>query len=75
MKAQTENELKSSHAGHQKRSREFHDRPENKVRRDPDPVEFCVCPTCRKRVMHPRGTLCSIMRCPDCGAHMIRDWP
>ena len=39
-----------------------------------EPEQFCVCPACRKRINQPEGTLCSIIRCPECGAHMIREW-
>ena len=75
MKTKIENEVKSSVAGNQKRSQEVHHGLDKLSLHDRRPAEFCICPVCRNRVKCPRRTLCSIMRCPDCGAHMIRDWP
>ncbi len=32
----------------------------------------CVCPNCGHRITHQRGTPCSQIRCPNCGAMMTR---
>jgi hypothetical protein len=32
----------------------------------------CVCPRCGKTVAHQRGTPCSSLECPECGAKMTR---
>lgn len=32
----------------------------------------CVCPKCGKTVPHQQGTPCSQVKCPGCGATLIR---
>ena len=34
---------------------------------------FCVCPKCEQKFPHTRGKPCQEMRCPDCGAKMVRE--
>ncbi len=33
----------------------------------------CVCPSCGKTVPHQRGVPCTQVKCPACGAAMIRE--
>ncbi len=33
----------------------------------------CVCPDCGEKVPHKRGVPCVDMKCPKCGASMIRE--
>ena len=33
----------------------------------------CVCPKCETRVPHDRGVPCQEVRCPGCGAKMLRE--
>lgn len=37
------------------------------------PEGFCVCRACGRREKHVEGTPCSGLKCPDCGAAMVRD--
>ena len=74
METQVENTLKSSHAVHQKRSHEFHHRPEKEVWLDPEPGEYCICQNCKSRVKNPWNSSCSSTQCPECGAYMISEW-
>lgn len=32
---------------------------------------YCVCPKCGKEIRHKRGTPCTELRCPKCGASMV----
>ena len=32
----------------------------------------CVCPSCGKIIVHGRGVPCYSIKCPNCGANMIR---
>ena len=32
----------------------------------------CVCPSCGEKVSHKPGTPCTSVKCPECGAQMIR---
>ena len=32
----------------------------------------CICPKCGNYVVHERGVPCQEMRCPNCGAKMLR---
>jgi len=34
---------------------------------------YCVCPKCEYRVKHKRGVPCSTIKCPKCGASMVRN--
>lgn len=36
------------------------------------PSGYCACPSCGAKVEHQRGVPCYQMRCPKCGATMIR---
>ena len=33
----------------------------------------CVCPSCKTKVSHQRGTPCYNVKCPKCGANMVRE--
>lgn len=33
----------------------------------------CVCPSCRHKQTHERGTPCYQIKCPKCGATMTRE--
>ncbi|HDR00541.1 MAG TPA: hypothetical protein ENN51_09710 [candidate division WOR-3 bacterium] len=33
----------------------------------------CVCPACGTRAPHRRGVPCSSVKCPKCGATMVRE--
>jgi hypothetical protein len=33
---------------------------------------YCLCPSCGKRLAHTQGVHCYKVRCPECGAKMIR---
>jgi hypothetical protein len=37
------------------------------------PVGNCVCPNCKEKVPHQRGTPCYAMSCPKCGTKMVRE--
>lgn len=37
------------------------------------PGGFCVCPKCNYKSPHQRGTPCQEMKCPKCGAKMVRE--
>ena len=32
----------------------------------------CICPNCHLSIQHTAGTPCYTMKCPKCGANMIR---
>lgn len=36
------------------------------------PEGYCVCPECGEKTQHTAGTPCTSMRCPKCGAGMVR---
>ena len=36
------------------------------------PAGNCVCPSCGETVSHGQGTPCNSIKCPKCGAQMIR---
>lgn len=36
------------------------------------PVGHCVCTKCGEKLAHTAGTPCSSVKCPKCGAPMIR---
>jgi hypothetical protein len=38
-----------------------------------DPEGFCICPNCRIKVPHEPGKPCYSIKCPKCGAQMIRE--
>jgi predicted amidophosphoribosyltransferase len=33
----------------------------------------CLCPKCGERMPHTRGQPCQDLRCPNCGAKMLRE--
>jgi hypothetical protein len=33
----------------------------------------CVCPSCGEKVPHQRGVPCYSLKCPKCGAGMVRE--
>ena len=33
---------------------------------------FCICPSCKTKVKHKKGTPCREHKCPECGEAMIR---
>jgi len=35
-------------------------------------ASYCECPNCNEKVNHLRATPCTSMKCPKCGAAMIR---
>jgi hypothetical protein len=35
----------------------------------------CVCPECRQKIPHLRGTPCFEVKCPECGTYMTRAKP
>lgn len=37
------------------------------------PEGFCSCPGCGFRQAHERGIPCTQVRCPKCGANMVRE--
>ena len=38
------------------------------------PGGYCVCPNCQSRVPHNQpGNPCYAIRCPECGAAMVRE--
>jgi len=37
------------------------------------PDGYCICPSCRERIAHQRGTACVDMKCPQCGTSMTRE--
>jgi hypothetical protein len=39
----------------------------------PGPGGMCVCSTCGEKVPHQQGVPCFDMKCPKCGAAMIRE--
>ncbi|WP_456442521.1 hypothetical protein [Caldithrix abyssi] len=36
------------------------------------PAGNCVCPSCGTKVAHQPGTPCTAVKCPKCGAMMVR---
>lgn len=44
----------------------------NRAPNRPGPEGICTCPQCGKEVSHKRGVPCYEVKCPDCGAQMIR---
>ena len=36
------------------------------------PVGTCICPKCKTKVNHEAGVPCTSMKCPKCGAALIR---
>ena len=36
------------------------------------PNGFCVCPACKEQSPHQRGVPCASVKCPKCGAAMVR---
>ncbi len=40
-----------------------------------NPPKNCVCPNCGYVVEHQRGVPCSTLKCPKCGAEMVREKP
>jgi predicted RNA-binding Zn-ribbon protein involved in translation (DUF1610 family) len=45
--------------------------PDNR-RHDMGPGGNCVCPKCNKEIPHQKGTPCMELKCPECGAKMLR---
>jgi hypothetical protein len=41
--------------------------------RRPGPGGMCHCPACGEKVPHQQGTPCFEIKCPKCGAAMIRE--
>ncbi|RLB00963.1 MAG: hypothetical protein DRG83_10810 [Deltaproteobacteria bacterium] len=37
------------------------------------PGGTCVCPACGEKVPHQRGVPCPQVKCPKCGASMVRE--
>jgi peptide subunit release factor 1 (eRF1) len=37
------------------------------------PKGYCICPKCNYKTKHQRGTPCQEMKCPKCGAKMLRE--
>ena len=35
---------------------------------------FCICPKCKYNIGNQKGTPCQEMKCPKCGAKMLREW-
>lgn len=36
------------------------------------PMGYCICPKCGEKVAHVTGIPCTLVKCPKCGANMIR---
>jgi len=36
------------------------------------PSGYCICPKCKTKISHQRGTPCTETKCPNCGTLMIR---
>lgn len=36
------------------------------------PGGYCVCPKCSEKITHTPGIPCTSVKCPKCGAFMIR---
>jgi len=36
------------------------------------PVGECLCPKCGRKTAHVAGQPCTLQKCPDCGANMVR---
>lgn len=34
---------------------------------------FCICPKCSEKIPHQRGLPCQEVKCPNCGAKMVRE--
>lgn len=39
----------------------------------PGPGGTCVCPACGEKAPHQQGSPCLQMKCPKCGAAMVRE--
>jgi predicted Fe-Mo cluster-binding NifX family protein len=39
----------------------------------PGPGGMCLCPACGEKAAHQQGTPCMQMKCPKCGAAMVRE--
>lgn len=39
----------------------------------PGPGGQCLCPACGEKVPHQQGLPCFEMKCPKCGAAMVRE--
>jgi len=39
----------------------------------PGPGGFCLCPACGHKAPHQQGMPCFEMKCPQCGAVMMRE--
>jgi predicted Fe-Mo cluster-binding NifX family protein len=39
----------------------------------PGPGGMCLCPACGEKAAHQQGTPCIQMKCPKCGAAMVRE--
>ena len=39
----------------------------------PGPGGMCLCPACGEKVTHQQGSPCMQMKCPKCGAAMVRE--
>lgn len=37
------------------------------------PQGYCICPSCDEKVKHQSGAPCNEIKCPKCGALMIRE--
>jgi len=37
------------------------------------PGGYCICPSCKERVVHQAGVPCYSMDCPKCGTKMVRE--
>jgi hypothetical protein len=37
------------------------------------PGGYCVCPSCKERVVHQAGVPCYSVNCPKCGANLVRE--
>ena len=39
----------------------------------PGPGGMCLCPSCGEKAPHQQGVPCFNMKCPKCGAAMVRE--
>jgi len=37
------------------------------------PNGYCICPNCGEKIVHTAGVPCTAVKCPKCGASMIRE--
>ncbi len=37
------------------------------------PGGYCVCPSCGHKVTHGAGVPCYTVKCPKCGAQMVKE--